>query len=97
MEVNPINYQEIQAFSEQMGLGIDPWETSVIRRMDDAALEARAEGKKAAVPSKPNSSDNAMIPVSNVKGLKGLLRGLAVKKEAQANRGELDRAKKGRR
>jgi len=96
MDVNPISYQEIKAFSEQMGLGIDPWETRILRRMDDAALEARAGDRKAAVPSQPTTSDNRpMIPMSDVKGVRGLLRGLAVKKDVQAQQGLLGKRGKG--
>lgn len=76
----PISYSDIEAFCRLTLTPMSAWEVSVIRRVDDAALVASQE--KAAkfdrnAPPEP-------IPTSNVKGLKALFRGLAVKKAATA-------------
>lgn len=76
----PLTYLEIDAYSRLTGAAFDPWEVEVLCRLDDAALEAQA--KRIAKPGS-SAEESAQIPVSNVAGVRALLRGLAAQKAAK--------------
>lgn len=79
MGANPITYESIEAFERKMLVRIPPWETELLMRIDDAVLVASQEKAPKHDPKAPPEP----IPADNVKGLKALFRGLAVKKKAQ--------------
>ncbi|WP_437411788.1 phage tail assembly chaperone [Sinorhizobium meliloti] len=57
---NPISFGEIEAFCRLTGALIDPWELSVIRRMDQVVLSIiNKTGKPDAAQRQPTESDVA--------------------------------------
>lgn len=44
--VNPIQFSEIKAYFELMGIEPDDWEVSVIKKLDNVALKQYAEEAK---------------------------------------------------
>jgi len=96
MAANPLTFQEIRAYSKMLCLRIDAWETRVLRRMDETAL-ATWRGEQAAqraARTPAGEQGSAQIPATDVRHIKGLLRGLAAKKAAQAEKGLLGKGGK---
>jgi hypothetical protein len=57
---NPISFGEIEAFCRLTGALIDPWELSVIRRMDQVVLSIiNKTGKPDVAQRQPTGSDVA--------------------------------------
>lgn len=81
MDLNPLSYQELDAFCRFSLIEMSAWEADLIMRLDDAALSAM-RGATKVVPKRDDPPEE--IPVENVSGLKALLRGLAVKKAGKS-------------
>jgi hypothetical protein len=80
MGVNPISYQEIEAFCRLCLVDLTAWEVDLLVRLDDAAIRA-INGE---APKPPPKTDEPLgpIPVSDVKAIKGLFRGIAASRAA---------------
>lgn len=79
MAANPLTWQELDAFCRRSRIDLTAWEADLIFRLDDVVLGVFAKSRPA---SNPKTVEPAQIPVDNVGGLKGLFRGLAVRKAA---------------
>lgn len=79
MAANPLTYQEIDTFDRRTFAGLSAWDIELICRLDDAVLFASQEKAGKADRNAPHEP----VPVDNVKGLKALFRGMAVKKAAK--------------
>ena len=87
MDINPISDLDLEAFCRRRLLALTSWQKDLLFQLDDAAMAAfrgdrRDERERA---RRKAEGTDALIPVSNVKGLKGLFRGLALRKDAEAN------------
>lgn len=84
MAANPVTFQEIQAFDQLNRLRLKPWEVRLLERLDDIALAAHDARAKAAQAGEPDADDTmvsgAPIPITDVKRMKAMLRGLAANK-----------------
>jgi hypothetical protein len=81
MAANPITYQEVEAYERKALVRLSAWETDLLMRLDAAVLAVWAGNRNpAARPDEPNEP----IPAENVKGLKALFRGLAIRKASKA-------------
>lgn len=82
MVANPLTYLELEAFERKNLVRFSAWEADLIMRLDDAVMGVWAEA--ASKPSGSKAKDEPeLIPADNIKGLKAMFRGLAVKKAAQ--------------
>lgn len=63
-------------------------------KMDDAAMDAR-RGAIAVSKAPAKAEKGAMIPASDIKGVRALMMGLVAKKDEQARRGLLGKFGKG--
>ncbi len=75
MSTNPISWMEIDAFSRGMDIEIDPWERSVIRRLDVAVLAVSERKSK----SRPEKQSRMEVDATDGKGVASLLRGFGRK------------------
>lgn len=76
MSANPISWLEIDAFSRGMDIDIDPWERSVIRRLDVAVLAVSDKKSK----SGPTKQAKMEVEAKDGQGVASLLRGFGKKK-----------------
>jgi len=79
MAANPISYAEIEAYSRLMKLRITPFETTLLRHLDMAALASAPKPKKAGEPEVRNA-----VSPDDVEGVKGLFRGFNARRESQS-------------
>lgn len=88
MAPNPLTFSEIEAYERKRLVYISAWETGLIMRMDDAALNA-LQGTLAHPTETPSKAPAASsgIPITDTASVKGFLRGLmkaqATKKESK--------------
>jgi hypothetical protein len=82
MAANPITYDEIGAYDRETFAGLSVWAKKLIRRIDDAVLRVVAEEREKEAPAKSEVGGN-QIPVTNTKGIRAMLRGLAAKKDPE--------------
>lgn len=79
MGANPLTFSEIEAFGRTCLVPMSAWEVQLIERLDDTVLAVW--GEKLSKRKRPEASDAPEpVPVSNARGIKALLQGLAIKK-----------------
>ncbi|WP_091739838.1 phage tail assembly chaperone [Phenylobacterium immobile] len=74
MTVNPLTFQEIEAFERKALITLTAWQTRLIERIDDTFLAV--VGEERAARSKPEAQ-SSQVPVENTKGMRSLFRGMA--------------------
>lgn len=80
MAANPITFHDIEAYCRLTLTELSAWEVDVLCRVDDAVLAARAETERR---KNARSEETAEIPVSDVKGVRSLFRGIATRKRVE--------------
>ncbi|RCS21354.1 hypothetical protein DUT91_24705 [Phyllobacterium salinisoli] len=63
MAANSISYLEIDAYCRLTGAVITPWELSLIRRLDLAALNARGKEARADIEATPADVQEAKLHI----------------------------------
>jgi len=65
--LNPIGWQDIDAFVRQTGFRLAPWEIEVLEAIDDALLNPPTPS------AAPSTTATDMVPVTDAAGVRSLL------------------------
>jgi len=86
MDVNPISFQSIEAFACLNNVQLHHWEVITLERLDVAIMNVWHSGRPKQRQETTRTNPDP-IPSTNVKGIRGLMRGLKARQAAKLTKG----------